>query len=163
MSPIPQFAKVLAKRAKAKPKVISIKPTQTKPLLRKFAKDDTELTKIRKEATRKSLERNFTKQSKEDTDLISLKLTAKELQRVDVRHLRNSDIIKYADKLKKFFEKSSRTLDLDGFVKKPLETIISLLNVPVNVDLKETEVPNSVENKMLNAVKQINETAKEGT
>lgn len=92
MPPIPQFAKVLAKRAKAKPKVIAIKPTQTKPLLRKFAKDDIELTKIRKEAIRKSLEKNLPKQSKDDLEILKI---SNKINMIDFKKLKPSDVSKH--------------------------------------------------------------------
>ena len=58
MPPIPKFAKEIAKRAKAKPKVIASKQSQTKQLSQKFAK-------ARKKGIRKSLEKGIPKKSKD--------------------------------------------------------------------------------------------------
>lgn len=58
MPPIPQFAKVLAKLAKANPKKILANSE-----LPKTTKDDMELIKARKIATRKSLEKTVPKKA----------------------------------------------------------------------------------------------------
>lgn len=75
MPPIPKFAQVLAKRAKAKPKVIPQSPKS-----KKFAKDDIELTKARKQEIRKKFE-PILKKSKDDLELLkSRKSELKELE-----------------------------------------------------------------------------------
>ena len=73
--PIPKFAQTLSKRAKAKHKVISgsraaenIANTKTK----KFAKDDMELAKVRKERIKKDVEKIMPKYSKDDMELLKI-------------------------------------------------------------------------------------------
>lgn len=83
MPPIPKFAQVLAKRAKAKPKVISGNPVTKKIAsnqTKKFAKDDMELANVQKEKIRKKIE-PFLKKSKDDLELLkSRKSEFKELE-----------------------------------------------------------------------------------
>lgn len=94
MPPIPKFAKALAKLAKANPKVISgetppkikrrntsEKNTETQIETKKFAKDDMELDKIRREKIKKKLEQSLPKKARDDSsvykNLLALKATDK--------------------------------------------------------------------------------------
>ena len=83
MPPIPKFAKALAKLAKANPKVISgetppkikkrntsEKTTEKQIKTKKFAKDDMELAKVRKEKIKNELEQRLLKQAKDDSSII---------------------------------------------------------------------------------------------
>jgi len=109
MPPIPKFAKALAEFAKANPKAIpgetipkikekniSEKTIETSPKIKKrntsekttekqiktkkFAKDDMELYKIRREKTKKELEQILPKKAKDDSDLL---LVAKQFEKID--------------------------------------------------------------------------------
>lgn len=138
MSPIPKFAQVLAKRAKAKPKVISGSPvtkkitnTQTK----KFAKDDMELAKIRKEKIRKELE-PFLKKSKDDFEFIkSQKSELKELVEFLPKNFVGNleTIISYMEKIQKIDIMSIKNEDLES-IKERFNSIKLMLK-----DLGESE------------------------
>ena len=94
--PIPKFAKAMAKRAKAKPKVIVSKTTPTKQFSRKFAKDDMELAKIRKDKIRKELE-PFLKKSKDDLELLKVENKLNSLCKKDFN---KDDVLNYTKNLK---------------------------------------------------------------
>ena len=92
--PIPKFAQTLSKRAKAKHKVISgsraaenIANTKTK----KFAKDDMELAKVRKERIKKDVEKIMPKYSKDDMELLKI---SNKIDKRDFKKMKDSDISK---------------------------------------------------------------------
>ena len=92
MPPIPKFAQVLAKRAKAKPKVISGNPVTKKIAsnqTKKFAKDDMELAKVRKQEIRKKIE-PFLKKSKDDSELLKVE---NRLNSLNLKNLKNNDVL----------------------------------------------------------------------
>ena len=94
--PIPKFAKAMAKRAQAKPKVITSKESQTKQSSQKFAKDDMELAKIRKDKIRKELE-PFLKKSKDDLELLKVENKLNSLCKKDFN---KDDVLNYTKNLK---------------------------------------------------------------
>ena len=123
MSPIQKFAQVLAKRAKAKPKVISESPaikkianTQTK----KFAKDDMELAKVRKEKIRKELKQSFTDKLSDNSNLMTL---TKELKSVKTDDLKGN-----ADKISEYIKKFKNLLDIVIASLKPDDSAIDMFN-----------------------------------
>ena len=89
--PIPKFAKAMAKRAKAKPKVITSKESQTKQSSQKFAKDDMELAKLRKEKIKKNVEKIMPKYSKDDMELLEI---SNKIDKMDFKKMKYSDISK---------------------------------------------------------------------
>ena len=132
MPPIPKFAKALAEFAKANPKAIpgetipkikekniSEKTIETSPEIKKrntsekttekqiktkkFAKDDMELYKIRREKTKKELEQILPKKAKDDSELL---LVAKQFEKIDATKIQETEFNKYANKLKIFFNKA---------------------------------------------------------
>lgn len=125
-----------------------------KPEIKTFAKDDTELYKISKEKIKKELEQSLPEKAKDDSDLLQLKLTAKSLQKTNIMNLKNDELSMVANNLKKFFEKSKSILKSDSLAK-PLEAIISSLNIPENIDLKNAQVPEDTLDKIKNAVDEV--------
>ena len=89
--PIPKFAKAMAKRAKAKPKVITSKESQTKQSSQKFAKDDMELAKLRKEKIKKDVEKIMPKYSKDDMELLKI---SNKIDKMNFKKMKDSDISK---------------------------------------------------------------------
>lgn len=174
--PIPKFAKAMAKRAKAKPKVIVSKTTPTKQFSRKFAKDDMELAKIRKDKIRKELE-PFLKKSKDDLELLKSKKS--ELrgmkQFLPDNTLNNFNLlISYAEKNQKIDATSVKVEDFESikkqfdFIKfmlndlgegnpmiKHIDTIIDIVNKSKNGKLSDNTM-----NKLKNTVAEIDTLTK---
>lgn len=114
MPPIPKFAKALAKLAKANPKVI---PGETPPKIKKmntsektiekqietkkFAKDDMEIDKIRREKAKKELEQRIPQKAKDDSDLATLATELKSIKTDDLKG-NVSKIFDYIQEFKKF-------------------------------------------------------------
>lgn len=151
MPPIPKFAQVLAKRAKAKPKVISGNPVTKKIAsnqTKKFAKDDMELAKVRKQEIRKSLRKNLPKKPKDDSELQAIvnSLKCKNINKVSETEAL-SYIKEYQEFLKLFKLKSGI-----GLVSE-LEKV--LYGVQVSKKFNITAV-NSLVNKIIKKYKEVN-------
>lgn len=157
MPPIPKFAKALAKLAKANPKVISgetppkIKKRNTSEKTiekqietKKFAKDDMEIDKNRREKAKKELEQSLPKKAKDDSELLSI---MKELRSSDISQLENSKfyqsvkklkdmdmsdlsinkISDFIENLKNAFETSKEELSATDSIVMPINAIIDIL------------------------------------
>ena len=123
MPPIPKFAQVLAKRAKAKPKVISGSPTTKKianTQAKKFAKDDMELVKVMKEKTRKELKQSFTDKLSDNLNLMTL---TKKLKSVKTDDLKGN-----ANKISEYIQKFKNFLDIVIASLKPDDSAIDMFN-----------------------------------
>ena len=151
MSPIPKFAQVLAKRAKAKTKVISGNPVTKKIAsnqTKKFAKDDMELAKVRKQEIRVSLKKDLPKKPKDDfisrkvirnrSDFINI---ARKLKDEDVKKFKEvTDFLLYIHDFVIFLEYAKKHLKKDGVILDKL--ICELKNLKIS---KIDNVVSSVE------------------
>jgi hypothetical protein len=79
---------------------------------------------------------------------------------VNVEELKNDEIYRCAENLKCFLKNARSKLENSDQIAKPLETILELMNVPKDVDLNKTKVPPGVVNKIMDAVKQIQNATK---
>ncbi len=152
MPPIPQFAKVLAKRAKAKPKVIKTttavakKSVDAKP--RKFAKDDMELAKARNKDIRESLEKSLDKKSKDD---LGLQAFVNSLKRKNIKGVSETESLSYIKEYQKFLKLFKLKSGINLVSK--LEEVLCKVQISKKFDIKEI---NSLVNKIIKKYKEVN-------
>lgn len=143
MPPIPQFAKVLAKRAKANPKKISVNSG-----LPKTTKDDMNLIKVRKIATRKSLEKTITKK-----EIYSLKLRSivENLKLKNTKKVNEKEALIYIEEYQTFL-KLFRAESKISLLSKLSDTLYKI-QTSKKFDIKEI---NSLINKIIKDYKGVN-------
>lgn len=132
----------------AKPKVIAIKPVQTKQLPQKFAKDDMELAKIRKEGIRKSLEKSLPKKSKDDLELQSI---VNSLKRKSIKGVNETEALSYIKEYQTFL-KLFKVKSGIGLVSE-LEKVLCKVQASKKFDIEEI---NSLVNKIIKKYKEVN-------
>ena len=166
MPPIPKFAKALAKLSKANPKVISgetlpkikkrntsEKTTEKQIKTKRFAKDDMELDKIRREKIKKKLEQILPKKAKDDSELL---LVAKKLENANIDTFKISDAISYVSEFKKFLHIIKNNLQTNKTI---FPLIISFENILNEVDISKCK---DVPKKLILIMNQIQEKVKKG-
>lgn len=124
--PIPKFAKAMAKRAKAKPKVITSKESQTKQSSQKFAKDDMELAKLRKEKIKKNVEKIMPKYSKDDMELLEI---SNKIDKMDFKKMKDSDISKNVTFAKDALNTIKTACNGNDKVTKHVDSMIELVEI----------------------------------
>jgi len=124
--PIPKFAKAMAKRAKAKPKVITSKESQTKQSSQKFAKDDMELAKLRKEKIKKNVEKIMPKYSKDDMELLEI---SNKIDKMDFKKMKYSDISKNVTFAKDALNTIKTACNGNDKVTKHVDSMIELVEI----------------------------------
>ena len=124
--PIPKFAKAMAKRAKAKPKVITSKESQTKQSSQKFAKDDMELAKLRKEKIKKNVEKIMPKYSKDDMELLKI---SNKIDKMDFKKMKDSDISKNVTFAKDALNTIKTACNGNDKVTKHVDSMIELVEI----------------------------------
>lgn len=124
--PIPTFAQALAKRAKAKPKVITSKESQTKQSSQKFAKDDMELAKLRKEKIKKDVEKIMPKYSKDDMELLKI---SNKIDKMDFKKMKDSDISKNVAFAKDALNTIKTACNGNDKVTKHVDSMIELVEI----------------------------------
>lgn len=151
---------------------------------KKFAKDDMELDKIRREKVKNKLEQRFPTQAKDDSEVLKtnkniaevlkeirsqqiinynpeLISTAEKLAKIDLINLKDNQVYDCVEDLKKFFNIAKNELQNSSF-KIPLETIIHILSkVPKNINLKTALVDKVTMKQLSNAQKQLRKEAKQ--
>lgn len=145
--PIPKFAKAMAKRAKAKPKVITSKESQTKQSSQKFAKDDMELAKLRKEKIKKNVEKIMPKYSKDDMELLKI---SNKIDKMDFKKIKDSNISKNVAFAKDALNTIKTACDGNSKVTKHVDSMIKFMGVlknPSNITIQT----------LINIGKEINE------
>lgn len=138
--PIPKFAKAMAKRAKAKPKVITSKESQTKQSSQKFAKDDMELAKLRKEKI-------MPKYSKDDMELLKI---SNKIDKMDFKKIKDSNISKNVAFAKDALNTIKTACDGNSKLTKHVDSMIKFMGVlknPSNITIQT----------LINIGKEINE------
>ena len=123
---IPKFAKAMAKRAKAKPKVITSKESQTKQSSQKFAKDDMELAKLRKEKIKKNVEKIMPKYSKDDMELLKI---SNKIDKMDFKKMKDSDISKNVTFAKDALNTIKTACNGNDKVTKHVDSMIELVEI----------------------------------
>lgn len=153
MPRIPKFAKALAELAKDNPKVISgetppkIKKRNTSEKqikTKKFAKDDMEIDKIRREKAKKELEQRLPNKAKDDSELLSIMnelrgtdisqfenskfyQSVKKLKDMDMSDLSINKISDFIENLKNAFETSKEELNATDSIVMPINATIDIL------------------------------------
>lgn len=146
MPPIPKFAKALAKLAKANPKVIERdepskkdinnqsekantleKTMQNQVEIKKFAKDDMEIDKIRREKAKKELEQRLPKKAKDDQEILKNSIRIQKKKIVKYFNLINGltldrnrvslDLVSKMDKIKNTNLDDLKQDNVNGFLK----------------------------------------------
>ena len=144
MPPIPQFAKVLAKRAKAKPKV-----TKTVTVAKKATKTKSrKIGIVQKEKIKKLLKKNLTKESKYDLELHTI---VNSLKRKNINGVNEAKALNYIKEYQIFlnFFKLKSGINLVS----KLEEVLCKVQISKKFDIKEI---NSLVNKIIKKYKEVN-------